>query len=333
MSVFSVVARVAVTLLLLAAPGASTAACHGKDLLAGYSDARKAALVGDAPYATGNVWRATRGDASLTLIGTYHLPDPRFDALMPRLTPLLRGADALLVEAGPKEEAALKSEMTSRPEILFLTEGPTLPERLDEPTWQALVKAVRARGIPPFLAAKMRPWYLTMLLSVPPCARAEIKAAQSGGLDKRLIAAARARGIPVRALEPHDTALRAFDAIPFPARLDMLRATVATDGNAADLLATTASAYFAGQHRLIWAFSQHLAVTGSGLPPGRGRAAYAQIDRHLVTDRNRAWIPVLERAAAGHHVVAAFGAGHLGGRDGVLNLLHRAGFTLTRLEP
>ena len=47
---------------------------------------------------------------------------------------------------------------------------------------------------------------------------------------------------------------------------------------------------------------------------------------------NRAWIPVLTEAAAKGPVFAAFGALHLSGQDGVLNLLQKEGFTLEELK-
>jgi uncharacterized protein YbaP (TraB family) len=56
------------------------------------------------------------------------------------------------------------------------------------------------------------------------------------------------------------------------------------------------------------------------------------MEASLMTERNRAWIPVIEAAAAEGPVLAAFGALHLSGNDGVLALLERRGFTLERLD-
>jgi len=47
--------------------------------------------------------------------------------------------------------------------------------------------------------------------------------------------------------------------------------------------------------------------------------------------RNRAWIPVLTQAASEGPAFAAFGALHLSGAEGVLNLLKAEGFTLEEL--
>jgi len=51
----------------------------------------------------------------------------------------------------------------------------------------------------------------------------------------------------------------------------------------------------------------------------------------LISARNRGWIGVIEAAAANGSVLAAFGALHLPGEDGVLALLDRAGWALSPL--
>ena len=59
---------------------------------------------------------------------------------------------------------------------------------------------------------------------------------------------------------------------------------------------------------------------------------FATIEQELLIDRNRAWIPVLLDATEQNEtVVAAFGAAHLPGENGVLALLENEGFLLERL--
>jgi hypothetical protein len=49
----------------------------------------------------------------------------------------------------------------------------------------------------------------------------------------------------------------------------------------------------------------------------------------ILTTRNRNWIPKMQEAMHQQPVFFAVGAGHLGGKNGILNLLRMAGFTLT----
>ncbi|WP_102222775.1 TraB/GumN family protein [Acidimangrovimonas sediminis] len=319
-----------------ASPPAPAATCSGHDLIAGITAAQKARLVGDAPYPTGNLWQATRGDEQVTLVGTYHLDDPRFAPMRARIAPLLERASALLVEASAEDQQKLSREIAADPSRMFITSGPTLPDQLPEPLWQQLSAAMKARGIPTILAAKFQPWYVAMILSIPPCAMASLRDAQKatgGGLDRQLIRIAEAEGVPVRSLEPWNTTFKIFDTLGTGDQIAMIRSALAMDDPSGDMFVTTANAYFRGQHQLIWALGRARSLDQPGEDPAALKADFAQVQSVMLDDRNRAWLPVIETAAANGPVVAAFGAAHLGGRDGVLALLHGAGWTLTRLDP
>lgn len=321
--------RALLTVLLLAFAAPVSAQCAGRDLIAALPAAEQAdlrALAAAAPFASGNAWRATRDGATITLIGTFHLDDPRHDATLAALTPALDSARILLVEAGPAEEAAVAARLWREPELLFNRTGPTLPEALPKAEWQALADALQARQIPPFLAARARPWFLSALLAIPPCAT--LSGGKPRGLDARLIEAAEARGLPVQALEPYDTVFTAFERIQKADQLAMIRSALALEPRAEDLLATLTRAYFAGENRLIWEFTRRETARLPGYTLARTDAELAVMDAALISARNRAWIPVIEAAAAEGPVLVAFGALHLPGEAGVPALLEARGFTV-----
>lgn len=309
------------------------AECVGSNLLdalAPQDRAQISAAANAAPHAQGLLWQAQRGDQRLTLVGTYHMPDARHAAILEALEPHLAAASLLLVEAGPQEEAALRAEMTRNPALIFATSGPTLAERLPEADWQRLAQALRDRGIPPFLGSRFRPWYAAVTLALSPCAMAEA-AAGKRGLDAEVIARAGARGLPVRALEPHDTLFTIFDEMSEADQLDMIRASLPMADRADDYTTTLAEAYFAEEPRLIWEFSRYDALANSGLAPQTVAAQFAMTEDLMMNRRNRAWIAVIEAALAEGTVMLAAGALHLPGEGGLLALLHAKGFQLERL--
>jgi uncharacterized protein YbaP (TraB family) len=325
--------HLAVSLLLCLPAGGANAACTGQDILPTLDADQRAGItsaVDSLAYGRGNYWRASRGDAVVHLVGTYHLDDPRHDAVMERLSPAIDAAGTVLVEAGPEEQAALEAEMMRRPDRLFAMEGPTLPERLEEADWKALSAAMQERGLPGFVAAKMQPWYVAMLLGIPACAMADM-AGDPNGLDTRIIARAAARGIPVRALEPYDTVFTLFDGMAPAEQIDMIRATLAMNARAEDFAVTLTTAYFAEDVRVTWELGRLAALDLPGETPESVDADLAAMEELLMFRRNRSWIPVIEAAAAEGPVFAAFGALHLSGRDGVLALLEREGFRIERL--
>lgn len=319
----------------LALTGRAQAACTGTDLIAALPPAERQALESlsdQVPHSRGLMFRARQGDRIIDLVGTYHLSDPRHAALADRAAPLLAEADLLLVEAGPDEEARLQAELVRRPEVMFLTDGPTLPELLTEAEWQAVSAAMRARGLPPFIASKFRPWYMAMMLGIPPCAMDSVKRGERG-LDHRLVAQARERGLAVQALEPWDTLFSLFDTLSTTDEIDVIRAALLMADRPEDMTVTLANAYFAGQPRMVWDFTLARSQTLAGLDAQAVQGQFAVMEDVLMVRRNRAWLPVLTAAAERHgRVLAAFGALHLPGADGVPALLEAEGWQIERLD-
>lgn len=322
----------ALLLALLAALPAQAEACRGQNLIAALPPAELARLKASAevPFAHGNLWTATKDGQRITLAGTYHLNDPRFAPILALLMPNIAQATALLVEAGPLEEAALKAKVAADPSLMMRTTGPTLPEQLSAADWQTLSAALKARNLPPVMAAKMQPWLVASLLEVPAC-MFPITPAATQGLDKQLIAAATAQGLPVKALEPADAVLSIFSEVSAADQLAMLMQTVATDAQSDDMATTLSDAYFAGESRLFWAYSRLQMLTLPGMTEAKADAELTQVERAMITTRNAAWIPVLEAEAAKGPILAAFGALHLPGDKGVLNLLAQRGWHLSPL--
>ena len=100
---------------------------------------------------------------------------------------------------------------------------------------------------------------------------------------------------------------------------------------------TLTDAYLAGDVWTIWEFGRFDAYRNSGLSRDQVDAQMALAQDRLMEARNRAWIaPLIDgaRTAArqGRGIVAAFGALHLPGEQGVLRLLERDGWTVARLD-
>ena len=308
------------------------AACDGTDLRTTLSPAEQARMqadLADIPYAEGNRWRATRDGRVIHLIGTMHLADPRLDAPLSRLREAVLGADLLLLEMTDEDEAALQARLSSDPGFLLL-EDTTLPELLTEEEWGQMSEALSARGMPPFMAARFQPWYVSMLLAVPPCAAtADLTA---GGMDGMIQQMARDAGIPRAALEDVETIFAAFADQPRQMQVDMMLSALVDPQVSEDLFATLLASYFDEAPAEGWLLSALLAERYSPLEADTATGIFETMEQQLLIERNRSWIPVLLDASTQHGtVVAAFGAAHLPGRDGVLALLAAEGFEIERL--
>jgi uncharacterized protein len=310
----------------------AAAECAGQDLFATMAPDELSVIEAAAnavPFPTGNFWRATRGEESVIIAGTYHFDDPRHSPNLAALSPHIIAAKTVFVEAGPDEEKQLMQLIGRDPSKMVITQGPTLAQILPPDVWENLSGALSQRGIPAFMAAKLRPWYVAVLLSVPPCAMAQMQ--DPKGLDGMVIDTATAAGVPVRGLEPFDTVFTIFDAMTESEMIALIQSTLAVEDRSADYSATLASSYFAGESRKVWEFMRQATYDLPGYTREQVDAEFARMEELMMAKRNRSWIPVITKAAAEGPVFVAFGALHLSGRDGVLNLLKSEGFTLEEL--
>jgi uncharacterized protein len=320
-------------LLALLVSGPLAARCVGQNLFDQMTPDRRAeieAAADAAPFARGNFWRATRGDQVITIAGTYHFDDTRHAPNLAALTPSITGAATVLVEAGPEEEKALSALIARDPSKMVITTGPTLAQQLPPEVWDPLKDAMSNRGIPAFMAAKFKPWYVLTLLSIPPCAMAEMTQ-KPKGLDGAVIDTALAAGVLVKGLEPYDTLFTIFDGMTEEELTEMLVSTLAIEDVSEDYFTTLVDSYFAGNSRAAWELMRFVSYDLPGYSRAEIDAEFARMEELVASSRNRAWIPVLTEAAAKGPVFTAFGALHLSGEDGVLNLLQKEGFTLEEL--
>jgi uncharacterized protein len=316
------------------AGSAAVALCEGPSMLDRLSPESRASLdarVAEMPFAQGILWQAEREGQVLTLVGTMHVHDPRLEAISARVEPMLDEVDLLMLEVTPAEEARMQGALGRNPSLMFLTEGPTLPEMLDEATWAMLADAARARNIPPFMAAKFRPWFLMLSLSMPACAMEHVVAGEQG-LDFTLMDAATERGLKMLALEPWDTLFTVLESGTMEEQLDFLRMGVLESDLQEELFVTMLDGYFAGEVGQVWELGRLSLDFIPGIAEAEADALFAEMEERLLTARNIAWIPVIEAAAAEHgRVMVAAGAAHLPGELGVLALLQARGWTITPL--
>jgi uncharacterized protein YbaP (TraB family) len=326
--------RLLIAIAFLAA-GPAFAACRDDGLMAGLTPGEAARLeAADAErHGRGLVWRATRDGREIVLVGTLHLDDPRLGAVMDRVRPHLANARRVLLEARGEELARVEALALEEPGRLFLLDGPTLVDMLAPEEWAAVSGAAEALGIPGFVAAQFRPFYLLLALSLPPCA-AEGLVAGRPGLDLMIEAEAEAMGLPVGALEPYDTVIEVFTALGEDDALALLVANARAPDLAESALAVLLDLYFEGRTAAAIALNDVVVERTPGLDEARREAMTDWFERVLLAERNEAWIPSIEAAAEEESpVLVAVGAAHLPGEAGVLSLLEEAGWSVGAIDP
>ena len=325
--------RLLLSLLFALWSSTVSALCSGTSFMDRITDAERqqiADAVAETPYASGLHWTATKDGKTLHLIGTMHIADPRLQGVFDRTVASVEASELLLVEATAESEAEMQAAFAANPDMIFITEGPTLPELLDEDTWQALSAAVSARMVPPFLAAKMRPWYLSLTLAIPPCIIPELTAGERG-LDHMLMDHAKITGVPVQALEDPLEVMQAISGGTFEEQMDALRLSLLTPELQTEMFVAMLNSYFAEDIAEVWEASRLAVHYVPELTPERAEALFEEVEVALLKERNLDWIPVIEAAFEDHNTVTlAAGAAHLPGEFGVLKLLEHKGWAISR---
>ncbi len=321
-------------LSLLMIGGTASANCSGQDLRPTLEDQERQHLqntVDETPYAEGNHWVTTRGAETIHLIGSIHVDHPGLQDHVKRLSPVVATSAIAFFEMTLDDRREMEKEFRDNPDLLIMSDA-TLPEMMDEQTWTMLANAAQKRGYPPFMTAKFRPWYLTMMLAMPPCM--SLDNALAGGLDNRLQDVAYSAGRTVRALEDYHTVMDFFNNAPFDQQMDMLLAAIFDPILTEDMYATMFKQFFEEKHAEAWELSRLLTKRSAAQDPERIEAAFRNMEDFLLDSRNQRWVKTIADAAKGSTpdtpVAVIAGAAHLSGEQGLLALLAERGFLLER---
>jgi uncharacterized protein YbaP (TraB family) len=317
------------TLLLVSQARAEVAACTGRDLLAqietGQPDtyARLQAEAAAVPNGAGLLWKVEKpGVEPSWLFGTMHLTDPRVTDLTEAARTAYESAGTVVIETTDiLDQSKMMAAMIERPDLMMYTDGTTLTSGLPPEKARIIEDALSARGIPPASVARMKPWMLAATLSIPACETAR-KAAGLPILDVKLAEDAKADGKPVEGLETMIGQLDAMASLPLDMHIDGLIATLDLGDRIRDIFETMIVLYERENVGMIWPLFR--AVLPEGDADAYAAFETVMIDTRNATMRDRA-IPLLDAGSA----FIAVGALHLPGERGLVEMLRKAGYTVT----
>lgn len=326
----------ALLLLALGAASSARAACGGRDLLAEVrrSDpAAFSALEAEAArvrFGRGLLFEITRpGLPPSYLFGTVHLHDPRSATLPPAAAGALAGASTVALELAEgdvlNDPKALERLGPGLLKSLTAKPAERASRLLPPESLARLREALAAYGLPADSAEVLKPAFLAVLFSIPPCATAREGEAKPG-VDDTIARLARERSIPIQGLESIEEQLDALTLVPPARQRQALVAALQALPHAEDVLETTLARYVAGEMGLLMAALRRNA-DALGV-----RAAYEESMNRLVVRRNlvmrRRALPLLARGGA----FIAVGALHLPGEQGLARLFEQAGYRVRVVE-
>jgi uncharacterized protein YbaP (TraB family) len=252
--------------------------------------------------------------ATVFLLGSVHLLSPDAATLPPEVDAAFAQAKSVGFETSIDTLQMRAQELLMRAQF---SNGATLRSSLSPATLAHADSIVSGYGMRLDQLNSFKPWFVSVVLTQLVLQKMNFKAEL--GVDMQLHAKAKAASKPEFGLESTDFQLGLFDSLSPKDQEDMLKEVVAPD-SAAKQLTAIRDAWSAGNATAL----DSLINSGMKSSPGVYTA--------LITNRNRSWIPKLESLIRGKDdALVVVGAGHLVGKDGVVELLRAKGYTIEQM--
>ena len=252
------------------------------------------------------------------VFGTMHATDPRLRDLPEQVRqPFVAARDVVFELPDDPNGQALMAQ------AMVLTDGRRLDDILGPELFAQVTRAGARYGLAPQALRPLKPWALGSFLIFPPAELARI----AGGepvLDEWLRGEARRRGKAIHGLESFAEQIAIFDEMTQAEQIAMVRDLVTDSAGAEAQFDRILRAYLKSDIGAIFAEMNDI----SGLSD---QEAARRFQQRLIYDRTVLMVARMEPYLAAGNAFVAIGAAHLPGEAGVLDLLEKQGYRVTRV--
>ncbi len=263
----------------------------------------------------GLLWRVEKaGAAPSYLFGTVHLADKRVTTLPEPVRTRFDAARSFTMEVSPDQ-----ANITALAARMLFIDGRDLPGLIGEALFRKLGPLTANLGLPPEMVRLFKPWAMVMLLQMPPQQPEEV-------LDFVLQRMALQQGKSLGYLESVDEQVAAFEGMAEKDQVTLLRHAVETHDELKAQTEQLLQAYLQRDLARMWQIGEAEVAQRPEL-----ELVKAAFDRRLLFDRNTRMVSRMQPQLKTGAAFIAIGALHLYGDKGVLNLLAREGWLLTRV--
>lgn len=240
------------------------------------------------------------------LFGTVHLMCASDMALPDTVRKSLLNTQQLYLEIKMDDPAVMMQLMQG----MTLSDGQNLRQLVSSATYDSLDKVFQSTlGLSLDKVSTVKPIFLSTMLYP------AMLGCQPQSWEQLLQNAATEASLPILGLETAKDQLAALDAIPYPVQASMLSKSALDLPNSKAQFAMLLSAYqdkdIDGIYRMTTADKD-----------------FGAFEEALLVRRNKNWAKLIPQVAGKAPSFFAFGAAHMGGKTGVIELLRQAGFSV-----
>lgn len=240
------------------------------------------------------------------LFGTFHIMCKQDFRISDTLESKIKGVKQFFGEL-KLDDPALQTKLMSK---LLMTDQ-TLQTMIPENEYPVISKKFQEiTGMPLIMLNNFKPFMSLSLLALN-----SISCKETVQPETEFVKMAEKYEIPVMGLETVDDQLGAIDKEPVDSQILSLKKTVLNFDSVKNVMTEMIAVY---QQRNIDSLYRYMQQSGMS----------DDFETVLLDRRNQNWIPIMEAAIRNGPAFFAVGAGHLGGQEGVINLLRKKGYQL-----
>lgn len=249
------------------------------------------------------------------LFGTIHIIKKE-DFFLPEGTlGAIEDSEKMVFEINMEDMSDMSMAM-SLLQKAFMDDNLTLKDLLSEEEYELVNNHFKKTGIPLMFFERIKPMFLTVFASgdMDPMG---MKTGKIKSYEMEFMEIAKDSKMPMGGLETIDFQMSVFDSIPYEAQAKMLVESIETGDTGTDQFKEMVDVY---KRQDLNAMQEMFAQEEGGLD------GYDDI---LIVGRNKNWIPHMKDMMVAQPTFFAVGAGHLGGKYGVIRLLEDEGYKMT----
>jgi len=267
-----------------------------------------------APVATASVsttnadpalWVVKDKDTTIYLFGTIHVLKPGLSWFDDGVKKAFDSSDELVLEMVQPDQATMQNIVLSK---AYSLSGPTLAERLPEADRGNYLKAMNSLGIPPAAFDRAQPWFAATNLSLLPLMKLGYD--PKSGPETVLTEAAATEKKAIEGLETPEQQIGYLAGLPEKVQMAFLESTLKDLPKTEETMNGMVAAWSRGDPDALAKFMN------DGLDDS------PELAKTLLFDRNARWAQWIKaRLDKPGTVFVAVGAGHLAGRQSVIDQL------------
>lgn len=262
------------------------------------------------------LYKVSSERSSLYILGSIHLAKPDLYPLESAIEGAYRRSDTLVVELDAESRESVTAMQNAMATLGTYPEGKSLRSELSAATYRALESYTDKRGIPLETMEQMRPWVVMLQLSMREMLR--LGYSPELGIDKHFLDRAKRERKPILALETIEEQMALLSRDDKAYQEKLLRYSLASMSGMEAMLNGLSESWKKGDAEamekmflLSMQEDENLKDVYDGLVTRRNYKMAEKIEGYL-------------RSGKVYFVVV--GAGHVIGREGIIDLLERRGY-------